>query len=79
MHGSYYATVGRTAFPVESWAQVSGAYRDLCNHLGVGASQAPKCLILDDRHRVFAHVSYNGRVWAGEHYVAGDRPIYDPR
>lgn len=74
----YYATVGRSAFIVESWPHVSGAYRALCDHLGVGASQAPRCLILDDRNRVVAHVSYNGRVWRGEHYRPGDQPLYDP-
>lgn len=74
-----YATVGKSVIPVESWEQVSKAYRNTIDHLGLGSSQAPKCLIVDDRKRVCYHVSYNGKVWAGEHYVPGAKPVYVPK
>lgn len=75
-----YATVGRDVFPVESWEQVSRAYRRLVDHLGLGASQAPPCRIINDDGITVATVSYNGRVWRGiDGYVEGAAPIYDPR
>jgi hypothetical protein len=74
-----YATVGRTAFEVENWEQVSRAYRDYNDHRGFGASQAPACLIIDDRGTVQYHCSYNGKIWRGERYVAGAKPVYVPQ
>mgnify|MGYP003385277410 CR=1 FL=1 len=72
------ATVGTQRFPIQSWSQVSRAYRALLERFDLGASRAPRCLILDARGRTVAHVSYNGRVWKGERWVPGDTPIYLP-
>lgn len=73
------ARIGRKAYPVTSWEQVSSAYVQTIKRLGVGASQAPKCEILNLLGEVIAHVSYNGRVWPGSTYQPGEKPIYDPR
>lgn len=73
-----YATVGRSIIPVESWEQVSAAYRKTIDHLGLGASQAPKCLIVDDHGTIQYHCSYNGKVWRGATWRPGDQPIYVP-
>lgn len=76
--GSYYACVGRTIYPVESWEQVSDAYRAACARIGTYAALAPRCQILDAQRRVVAHVSRNGKIWPGERYREGDRPIWSP-
>lgn len=74
------AKVGTREFPVESWQQVSGAYRRALDHAGLGASEAPLCLIIDDARTVIAHVSYNGKVWPGgpAYWWPGLQPIYCP-
>lgn len=74
-----FATVGFRQFPVENWEQVSLAYRSLLDELGLGASQAPRCVVVDEAGKVHAHASYNGRIWQGEHWRDGDKPLYDPR
>ena len=68
------ARVGRKSHPVKSWQQVSEAYRKTIEALNLGASQAPACTILDDTGTVYAHVSYNGRVWRKNGSM-----LYDPR
>lgn len=75
------ATVGRSRIPVTSWAQVSRAYRETIEHLGLGASQTPPCHIvaLDGRGTIVAHVAYNGRVFPGDRWQPGTAPLYDPR
>lgn len=73
-----YARVGRRQFKVQSLGQVSAAYRDLLTKMDLGSSQAPRCLIVDGAGTIHAHVSYNGRVWAGEVYHYGAQPLYTP-
>lgn len=73
------ATIGKRSFPVTSWEQVSAAYRSTIEALSLGASQTPPCKIIDDHGNVFAHVSYNGKVWRGERWQFGDTPLYSPR
>ena len=76
------ARVGRRAFPVTSWEQVSQAYRDTIAELGLGVSRAPRCEILNLLGEVVAHVGYNGTVWSGPAHGwrwDGAKPIYDPR
>jgi hypothetical protein len=58
---------------------VSSAYRATIERLGLGASNAPPCHIVNERGQCVAHVSYNGRVWPGERFIDGTTPIYDPR
>jgi hypothetical protein len=72
------ARVGKKSLPMHSWEQVSDAYRSTIAALGVGASKAPRCVIVDNAGRVVAHVSYNGRVWAGEAWQPDTKPIFDP-
>lgn len=72
------ARVGRTTYPVTSWQQVSTAYRRTIETLDLGASQAPRCEIVDMRGNVIAHVAYNGRVFPGRTYEPGATPLYEP-
>ncbi len=72
------ASVGKKKFAVTSWQQVSEAYRAMIDAAGIGSSQAPRCVIRTRTGHPVAHVSYNGRVWPGEHWKDGDKPIYDP-
>lgn len=74
------AAVGAQAFPVESWHQVSSAYRRLIERLDLGASQAPPCVIRDASGAPIAHVSYNGKIWPGSpaHWRPGATPIFTP-
>ncbi len=45
-----------------------------------GASQCPRGMgLIVDGGKIVAHVSYNGRVWAGTTWKSGDVPLYDPR
>lgn len=73
---------GVSAFPVQSWQQVSEAYRSVIEMLGLGASQAPPCMIYahPDSTIPVAHVSYNGKVWAGKPgtWREGMQPIWCP-
>lgn len=74
------AVVNGQSWRVQSWAQVSKAYRTTIETLGLGASQTPPCLIVAPEGRVVAHLSYNGRVWGGapERWQPDCLPIYDP-
>jgi hypothetical protein len=77
------AKVGRKSFQVESWQQVSEAYRAMLDTLEEdgtthGASDAPPCIILDNKGNVVARVSYNGKVWAGADWKDGDQPLFNP-
>lgn len=58
-----YATVGRHAYPVDSWAQVSAAYLYAIDQAGTRLSEAPPCHVVDDRGRVVAYVSLSGKVF----------------
>lgn len=76
-----YAKVGKRVHIIETYEQASRAYRSTIERLGLGASQTPRCRICDHTGHVVAHVSYNGRVWAGDvgTWKPGDSPLYDPR
>ena len=74
----YYAQIRTTPRPFHSFADVSSAYRRTIEHLGLGASQTPPCTIFDETGMLVAHVSYNGRVWAGSSYQPGAVPLYEP-
>lgn len=60
------ARIGRRAFPFTTAAEVSSAYRDTIDRLGLGASRAPSCDLLDGEGRKVGYVSYNGKVWSGD-------------
>lgn len=74
------AVINGKGFPVESWKQVSDAYRRTIEHLGLGASNTPECTIVTPQGQVVAHCSFNGKIWAGGcwHWTPGSVPIYDP-
>lgn len=73
-----YATIGQTFHPADSFEQVSKAYRAVIEYLGLGASQAPPCLIYDRNGDLIARCSFNGRVWPGQPDINAV-PLYDPR
>lgn len=62
-----YATVGRHAYPVETWEQVSAAYLHAINAAGAHLSETPPCHIVDTRGRVVAYVSLSGKVFREAH------------
>ena len=59
-----WVRVGRGTFPFTSYPEVSFAYLATTEGLGLGISQSPKCLVLDEQEEPVAHVAYNGRVFA---------------
>lgn len=69
--------VGGRLLPFVGLKETSQVYRETIDRLGLGASQTPSCEILDGE-TVVAHVSYNGRVWAGAKWISGATPLYDP-
>ena len=73
-----YARCGNAEYRVESWRQVSEAYRATLDRLGFGARDAPPCQIFDRAGRIVAHVSYNGKVWSGAGWDQYKTPLYVP-
>lgn len=74
-----FLQIGSRRFQVATLKEASRMYCAARDHFGEGASRTPSPLIVDEQGMVIGHVSYNGRVWAGESYVAGQIPIYDNR
>lgn len=70
--------IGRRSFAFTTCEAASVAYRETIERLDVGASEAPLCEILDSEGNVTGRVSYNGRVWMGADWKAGDLSIYTP-
>lgn len=79
-HERLVAVVGRKYHPVTCWRDVSEAYRHMLDALDLGASRAPRCDILDSTGQIVAHVSYNGRIWAGSatEWQPNSKPLYEP-
>lgn len=73
------AIINGKTFEATTFEQVSRAYRETIEMLGLGASETPRCLITKGG-KVIAHVTYNGRVWPGKpsDWSATLRPLYDP-
>lgn len=69
--------VGNRRLPFAGLKETSQVYRETIDRLGLGASQTPRCEILDG-DTVVAHVSYNGKVWAGARWEPGATPLFDP-
>jgi hypothetical protein len=62
---------------VASYAEASAAVRKFIGTRG--SSQCPRGMgLISDGGKIVAHVSYNGRVWAGGEYVPGAPLLYDP-
>lgn len=67
--------IGNREFPFTSFEDVSAAYRATIDKLGLGASQTPRCDILDAAGVRVARVSYNGNVWPAEDWFPGQEPL----
>jgi hypothetical protein len=74
-----FLQVGGNAYQVASFAQASQMFCIARDKNGEGASNTPSLLIVDDSGSVIAHVSYNGRVWAGVAWTVDAIPLYDNR
>ena len=74
------ARVGRQAYPVTSWEQVSTAYRRLVAHFRASGTQVPPCEIVDLLGEVRYWCGPNGRIWHGRPgcIKPGTRPMYEP-
>ena len=59
-----YVTLGTRRFAFTSYPEVSKAYRDTIEALGLGCSRTPRCRIHDAKGQILAHVAYNGRIFA---------------
>lgn len=63
---------------VASYKEASEAVRKFIGDRG--ASQCPRGMgLIADGGAIVAHVSFNGRVWAGREWQPGMVPLYDPR
>jgi hypothetical protein len=74
-----FLQIGRKRFQIASFEEASRMFCAARDKLGEGASRTPSPKIVDERGEVIGHVSYNGRVWAGETYVPDAAPLYDNR
>jgi len=62
---------------VASYQEASEAVRKFIGNRG--ASQCPRGMgLIAEGGKITAHVSYNGRVWAGQDWKSGATPLYDP-
>ncbi len=57
--------VGKRRYPVASLEEASAMFCAARNKAGTGAKDTPTPMIFDTAGKLVAHVSYNGRVWAG--------------
>lgn len=64
-------------FPIQTLNEASAKYRAFLDAQGLGSREAGRCFIYQSGKAV-AHVSFNGRVWAGRAYKPNAVPIYDP-
>jgi hypothetical protein len=72
-----FLQIGRKRFQIASFEEASRTFCAARDKAGEGASRTPSPKIVDERGEIIAHVSYNGRVWAGATYVSGGVPLYD--
>jgi hypothetical protein len=68
--------IGRKTHRVSDMAEASRIFRASVGDRG--ASAMPDGILLNDDGKQVGHVSYNGRVWKGVHYVAGADALYCP-
>lgn len=74
-----FLQVGRRRYSVATFEQASQMFCIARDTMGEGASKTPSPKIVDEAGAVIAHVSYNGRVWAGESWTQDATPLYDNR
>ena len=72
--------VGTRRYPVASFEEASGKFRQVVEAAGTGAGETPTPLVVDDAGTVIGYVAYNGKVFPGrpEAWKPGQRPLYDP-
>lgn len=66
-------------YPVASLAEASAMFVEARDKSGLGGSQTPTPMIYDAEGKLVAHVSYNGRVWAGDprDWKPGTKPLME--
>lgn len=74
-----FLQVGAHRYQVATFEQASQMFCAARDKNGEGASKTPSPLIVDDAGSVIAHVSYNGRVWAGQSWAPDATPLFDNR
>lgn len=75
-----FLQIGQRRYQVASFEQASDMFCTARDASGLGASEIEeRALIVSNTGVILAHVSYNGRVWAGPEYVADATPLYDNR
>lgn len=62
-------------FPFSTLNEASAKYRAFLSQNDLDMHGAGHCYIYDGK-KIVAHVSFNGKVWAGAKYVAGAKPIW---
>ncbi|MCB1460967.1 MAG: hypothetical protein KDJ90_00725 [Nitratireductor sp.] len=80
-----YVQIGKRRFAFTTYEKVSEAYCETRDRLDATASGrtgplAPQCTIHAGDGEQLAHVSYNGKVWAGDarDWFTGKEPISNP-
>jgi len=73
-----FIKIGRRSWPFTDASEVSAVYRAVIDDLGVGASRAPSCDLLDGEGRKVGYVSYNGKVWSGDWDAGTAVCIFNP-
>lgn len=76
-----YLTVGSRRWPVASAEDASRKFLAVVACAGTGASRTPTPLIIGSDGRLIGHISYNGRVWAGDPRAWDEQTamLYDSR
>lgn len=74
-----FIQIRRKRYQVASFEAASVMFCAARDASGNGASKTPSPRIVDEAGNVIAHISYNGRVWAGADYVPDAAPLYDNR
>lgn len=75
-----FLQIGPRRIEVDSYAQASELFCAARDAYGEGASRTPRAILVRECGRIVGHVSYNGRVWAGEsqNWNSDTALFYDP-
>lgn len=76
-----FVRTGNRQFPVATFADASKLYCATRDRHGEGASRTPPADIVDAAGKLIGHISYNGRVWAGDRRDWSDKTalLFDNR
>lgn len=76
---TYTARIKGRKYEAATMEELSDKFVDIRDGMGLGASQLPSAPIFQNGKQV-AHISYNGKVWAGLSgaWAVGDKPLFDP-